>query len=132
MSSVKFAAACGLVAVALSGCGSSAKPGAGAGTIVNQPQARGRIDDQRNSHLTCLTDDKLPAVKVGQTGLQIGLPPEGPSVQFLPTPGAAQQAQISGQVQAAEVIGSALLYPNQSSDGELKMVEDCLAIGVSG
>ena len=96
--------------------------------------AAGRSLDRRLVEAAALLHDvdKLPAVKVGQTSLQIGVPPDGPSVQFLPTPGAAQQAQISGQVQAAEVIGSALLYPNQSSDGELKMVEDCLAIGVSG
>jgi len=30
------------------------------------------------------------------------------------------------------VIGGALLYPNQTSDGELKQVEDCLALGVQG
>jgi hypothetical protein len=30
------------------------------------------------------------------------------------------------------VIGSALLYPHQASDSELKKIEDCLAQGVKG
>ncbi len=71
-------------------------------------------------------------VKVGQTGLQIGTPPAGPSISFQPTPGAAQELQIEGQVAGAEVIGSALLYPNQASEQELGTVEDCLAKGVLG
>ena len=51
---------------------------------------------------------------------------------FEPTPGAAQESQIDGQVEGAEVIGSALLYPNQASDSLLQKVEDCVAKGVSG
>ena len=53
-------------------------------------------------------------------------------MNFAPTPGAAQDAQISGRVTGAEVIGSALLYPDQASDGLLQTVEDCLAAGVTG
>ncbi len=34
--------------------------------------------------------------------------------------------------QGAEVIGSALLYPNAASDSELSKVEACIAQGVSG
>jgi hypothetical protein len=132
MSSVKIAAACGLAAVVLAGCGSSAKPEAGSVATPRPPYGRGKIDDTRTTHVTCMRDDGLPVVEVGQTGVQVGSPPAGPTIQFLPTPGAAQQAQISGQVQGAEVIGSAVLYPNQSSDGELTKVEDCLAVGVQG
>ena len=51
---------------------------------------------------------------------------------FAATPGAAQAYQIDGSAQAAEVIGSALVYPNQGSDGELTAIEDCLAQGVQG
>ncbi len=90
------------------------------------------MDDPRTRHLTCLRAHKLPVTPVGRTWLQIGTPPSGPRVNFTPTPGAAQEAQISGSVQGAEVIGSALLYPDQASDSLLKTVEDCLAEGVTG
>jgi len=38
--------------------------------------------------------------------------------------------QIDGQVESAEVIGSALLYPNQGSTSELNSIEGCLDQGV--
>jgi hypothetical protein len=69
---------------------------------------------------------------VGNVSIQIGTLPAGPTVVFEPTPGAAQFDQMSGKVKSAEVIGSALLYPNQASDQELKQIEDCLASGVVG
>ena len=69
---------------------------------------------------------------MGQAWLQVGTKPSGPTVQFEPTPGAAQELQIDGQVESAEVIGSALLYPNQASDALLQKVEDCMAKGVTG
>ena len=65
-------------------------------------------------------------------GMQIGTAPSGPTVAFEPTPGDAQGVQIHAQAQGAEVIGSALLYPNQASDALLQKVEDCVAQGVSG
>jgi hypothetical protein len=40
--------------------------------------------------------------------------------------------QIHGLSQGAEVIGSALLYPNQASDKLLTKVENCVALGVGG
>ncbi len=64
--------------------------------------------------------------------MQVEAKPYGPTVYFEPTPGAAQEMQINGQVQGAEVIGSALLYPNQASDQLLTTVEGCVAQGVSG
>jgi hypothetical protein len=132
MSSEKLAVACVLAAVALSACGSSAKPVDGSAAVKVKHSGRGVVDDPRKKHLKCLQQRHLSVVKVGQTGLQIGTPQIGPSVTFTPTPGAAQAAQIGGQVQSAEVIGSALVYPNQASDKELKVVEDCLAQGVTG
>jgi hypothetical protein len=51
---------------------------------------------------------------------------------FTPTPGSAQADQIRAAAQGAEVIGSALLYPNQGSDQELAQIETCLTRGVSG
>ena len=58
--------------------------------------------------------------------------PTGPTVSLQPTPGDAQGVQIDGQAQGAEVIGSALLYPNQASDELLTKVETCVAKGVQG
>ena len=123
---------CALASVALAGCSTGTKPLAGTRTVGAAPLGRGRIDDPRTAHVKCLEQSHIRVVEVGRTDLQIDSPPGGPTVTFLPTPGAAQQAQIGGTVQGAEVIGSALLYPNQASDRELKVIEDCLAEGVSG
>jgi hypothetical protein len=116
--------AAGLAAVAVSGCGNLAHP----------PQGRGRVDDPRTSsgRFTCLLAHHLPATEVGATGIQIGSLPNGPTIQFAPTPGAATADQIQNTEQGAEVIGSALLYPNQASDNELNTIENCLDQGVSG
>ncbi len=132
MSSAKLAAGGALVALCLSACGTSAKPIAGSAAVIQSHAGRGRVDDPRNKHLKCLREHKVPAIKVGQAGLQIGTPPTGPTVTFAPTPGAAQREQIEGQVEYAEVIGSALLTPNAASDAELQVIEDCLAQGVTG
>ena len=132
MSFAKLAAGGALFALGLSACGTSSKPIAGSAAVVQSHAGRGRVDDPRTKHLKCLIQHHLPAVEVGQAGLQIGTPPSGPSVTFAPTPGAAQRAQIEGQVENAEVIGSALLVPNAAPDRELQIVEDCLAQGVSG
>jgi hypothetical protein len=79
-----------------------------------------------------MRDKGLPVQEFGQAGIQIGPAPSGPRVVFTPSPGAAQGAQIEARVQGAEVIGSALLYPNQGSDAELNQIETCLTQGVSG
>jgi hypothetical protein len=125
MSSAKLAVACGFAALALSACGSAAKPVAGSPGVATSPGTRGKIDDPRttkNNHLACIRQDGLQVAEVGNTDLQIGAPPGGQ----------AQGAQIVGTVQGAEVIGSALLYPNQGSDAELSKIEACLAQGVTG
>jgi len=90
------------------------------------------VDDPRKNHVKCLVAHHLAVTELGSTDLQVGAPGVGPKVSFQPTPGAAQDAQISGKVENAEVIGSALLYTNQASDHELQIVEDCLAQGVKG
>ncbi len=122
-----LAVAVGL-AVGLAACGS---------TVVHPTggSSRGRIDDPRTAkadRAKCMRKDHLPVQEIGVTELQIGAPPAGPRVVFTPTPGSAQGVQIQGQAQGAEVIGSALLYPNQGSDGELAQIETCLTQGVSG
>ena len=127
MPHAKSAATLGVAVLLLCGCSSSVKP----------PQGRGKVDDPRTNvvnHLKCIQHDHLAAQEVGRVGIQIGPLPSGPSVQFLPTPGAAQAAQIEGQPQyeGAEVIGSALLYPHGGTDSELAQIEACLASGVSG
>jgi len=144
MSSAKLAAGCVVAAFALSACGVSSKPVAGSAaarlsiSTTGKPAGRGVVDDPRTKHLKCILAHHLPAVPIGTTtsmhlpGIQVGQPQVGPTVAFEPTPGSAQEAQITGQVQSAEVIGSALLYPHLASDQELKIVEDCLALGVSG
>src|SRR5579884_4253137 len=112
--------------LALTGCGSTAVHPSAPGA------SRGRIDDPRTARVDrvgCLEHDHLPVREVGLTGLDIGAPPAGPRVVFVPTPGAAQADQIRAEAQGAEVIGSALLYPNQGSDAELAQIETCLTQG---
>jgi hypothetical protein len=138
MSCAKVLVACGLAAVSLSACGTAKKPLAGTPGIATAPGLRGKLDDPAThnpNRLACLKGAGLPVTQVtfnGDPGLQIGTPPGGPSVTFLATPGAAQYAQISGSAQGAEVIGAALLYPNQGPDSELSLIENCLSSGVQG
>ena len=133
MRSVKLAVAFGLTALSLSACGTTAKPVAGTPKAIVKTHSG--IDDPRTKHIACLKQDHIPVQRIissGLPGLQIETAPSGPTVTFEPTPGAAQEMQIDGQAQAAEVIGSALQYPNQASDQLLQKVEDCVALGVSG
>jgi predicted benzoate:H+ symporter BenE len=137
MSSAKLALAAGIAALVLSACGSTAKPVAGSTKAITTNHKG--VDDPRKKHIVCLQQEHIPVRRLQSTlagqslpGVQIGTAPSGPTVTFEPTPGAAQYAQINGQVQGAEVIGSALLYPNQASDALLQKVEDCVAQGVSG
>ncbi len=142
MSDFKAALLCGLVAVGLSACASTSKPPAapsrpgatspGLAASAGLANVHGRIDDPRLKHYACLKDDHLPVREPGPTQIQVGAPGVGPLLSFLATPGMAQSAQIAGQSQGAEVIGSALLYPNEGSDAELKRVEACAAVGVKG
>jgi hypothetical protein len=129
MSCAKVAVLSAFGVLALTGCGSTAVHPSAPGA------SRGRIDDPRTSkadRVQCLRSDHLPVQEIGLTNLQIGAAPAGPRVVFEPTPGAAQGEQIKSQAQGAEVIGSALLYPNQGSDAELGQIETCLTKGVSG
>jgi hypothetical protein len=118
---------CG-AAIALSACGSSVKPTTG---------SRGKIDDPRTAHtnhVKCLTNHHLHVQKVGLNEILVEPQLSGPRIVFEPTPGMAQGAQISGSrtEQGAEVIGSALVYPNAASDKETKVVENCISEGIVG
>jgi hypothetical protein len=120
-------------ALALAGCGAvrvQPTTPAGSSTLAS----RGRVDSpvKMKNHLACLRDAHLRVQEVSPTRLQIGRAPAGPTVVFSSTPGAAQAYQINGSAQAAEVIGSALVYPNQASDGEMARIGACLAQGVQG
>jgi hypothetical protein len=128
----KLAAASALTAVVLAGCGTSAKPVAGSGAGRSPDAGHARLDDPRTQHIPCLRAHHLQLTEFGQNGIQIGPAATGPTVRFAPTPGAAQDLQIRNQVAGAEVIGAALLFPNQASDSELQVIEDCLTNGVTG
>jgi hypothetical protein len=120
-------------ALALTACGSvKIHPSTPAGS--SKLATRGRVDSpvRMKNHLACLRDAHLSVQVVSSTRLQIGSAPAGPTIVFSPTPGAAQAYQINGSAQAAEVIGSALVYPNQGSDAELSTIGACLAQGVQG
>jgi hypothetical protein len=137
MSSAKLALSAAIAALALSACGSTAKPVAGTPKAI--ATTHNGLDDARQKHIVCLQQDHIPVRRVQSTlagqilpGMQIGALPSGPTVTFEATPGDAQGVQIHGQAQGAEVIGSALLYPNQASSALLQKVEDCVAQGVSG
>jgi hypothetical protein len=116
--------AAGLAAVAMSGCASLTHPARGRGRVDVPATSSGRF--------ACLLAHRLPATAVGTTGIQIGQLPAGPTIRFAPTSSVATAAQIENTEQGAEVIGSALLYPNQASDSELQTIENCLAQGVAG
>jgi hypothetical protein len=131
MSSAKLAIACGFVAVVLSACGAKSNPAAGTIPPTATSAGHAKIDDPRTKHVTCLRQHQVPVTEVGRVWLQINAP-GSPKVLFTPTPGAAQSLQINGQDPGAEVIGSALLYPEQASDKVLSTVEDCLDQGVKG
>jgi hypothetical protein len=120
--------------LALAGCGSvKVQPTAAAGST--KLVSRGKVDSpltDMHDHLGCMRADHLAVQILSPTKLQVGAAPAGPTIVFTPTAGAAQARQIDGAAQGAEVIGTALLYPNQGSDSELTGIEDCLDQGVQG
>jgi hypothetical protein len=137
MPSAKLAAAIVLSALSLSACGISSKPEAGTPKAI----ATGHkgLDDPRSKHTACLEqahvafhDEQYTVAGRVLPSLQVGTAPTGPTVAFEPTPGDAQGVQIQGEAQGAEVIGSALLYPNQAPDSLLSVVENCVGQGVKG
>jgi hypothetical protein len=132
-----LACSCALAAIVLAACGSTAKPLAGSPGVITAPGIHGKIDDPRtnvNDHAACLKQHHLAVTLIGATDMRIGAAPAGPYVHFTPSPGIAQGDQINGvpKYQGAEVIGSALLWPNGGSASVLQTVENCLAQGVAG
>lgn len=125
----RSAMVCVLIALPVAGCGSATN-----GALRQGPSAghRGVIDDPRSQHIQCLKAQGITVREVGATNLVLGATPGAPTVAYSPTPGAAQELQISGDVQGAEAIGSALLYPHRATDSQLAPIEKCLAQGVEG
>ena len=123
-----------VAALGAAGCGAvNIHPStpSGATTLAS----RGKIDSPltaMHNHLACIRDAHLAVTEVSPIKLQVASAPAGPTIVFTPTAGAAQAQQIVGSAQGAEVIGTALLYPNQGSEPELTTIETCLAQGVSG
>jgi hypothetical protein len=140
MSSAKVAAAALVVAMSLSACGVKAKPVAGSQAADAYSQQH--FFSALTKHEQCLTQKHVKwhakavhargAPPAGWPAIQVRSQPSGPTIVFRATPGAAQYAQMQGQAQAAEAIGSALLYPNQASDALLNAVEKCVAKDVTG
>jgi hypothetical protein len=121
-----------VVAVAVAGCGAvrvQPTTPAGSATLASRGKVDSPITDMHD-RLGCLQADHLTVQVVGPTKLQVGAAPAGPTIVFTPTTGTAQAEQIDGNAQGAEVIGTALLYPNQGSASELTSIENCLAQGV--
>jgi hypothetical protein len=137
MPSAKLAAAIVLSALSLSACGISSKPEAGTrNAIINGHKG---LDDARAKHTACLKQEhvafhleQLTVAGKVEPSIQVDAPPAGPTISFEATPGAAQALQIQAEAQGAEIIGSALVYPNQASDSLMTVVENCMAKGVSG
>jgi hypothetical protein len=133
MPSAKLAVAVGLAALSLSACGTTSKPEAGSAKAIAKTHQQ--VDDPSKKHIVCLQQEHIPVQRIttgGLPGLQVETAPSGPTVVFDQTPGTAQAMQIEGKAQGAEVIGAALLYPNQASEKLLQKVEDCVAQGVTG
>jgi hypothetical protein len=130
----RFAAAAVVVALALSACGSSTKPVAG--TPQAAAQAKKGLNDPRPTHIKCLRADHVTDIheyySAGRPAFQVGTRPSGPTVVFEATPGMGQGVQISGSDQGAEIIGSALVFPNDASAKLAHKFETCVALGVSG
>jgi hypothetical protein len=125
---------CALCASIITACGVAPKPVAGSA----QATAISRKEEfsARTQHVKCLKQKGLKSIHVFTTrrhpSFYVGAKGEGPTVIFLETPGAAQNEQLTGQAQGAEVIGSALLYPNRAPDPLMTVVEHCVAEDVSG
>jgi hypothetical protein len=130
-----LAPAAAVAAIAIAGCGGSVKVQPTTASGSTALASRGLIDNpatKDHNHLGCLRASHLAVQVLSPIKLQVGAAPSGPTIVFTPTPGAAQAAQIDGKSQAAEVIGAALVYPNQGTTAELSRIEACLAQGVQG
>lgn len=133
MSRAKVAAGAVLVAMSLSACGVASKPEAGSAQAATK--SKSSYSDPRTKHVKCLRAEDIRFHELtlhGYPSIQVATRPNGPTIEFAATPGAAQNDQIQGRAQGAEVIGAALVYPNLAPDALMSKVEACMAEGVSG
>jgi hypothetical protein len=123
------------LALAVAGCGGAVKvqptTPAGSTKLASRGEVDSPLTDMRD-HLGCMRDGHLQVRVVSPTRLQVGPAPAGATIVFAASQGAGQADQINGGIQGAEVIGSALVYPNQAPEPVLSTIEACLAQGVQG
>jgi hypothetical protein len=136
MSKTKLVLACGLMALLLGACGIQKKPLAGTPHVNKAPGSHAKWDDPRKGREKCLRKHHLVGhyyvASNGRPAIQVGKAPAGPTIIFEPTPAGAEAMQIEGKTQSAEIIGAALVYPNQAKAWIDKIVENCMAVGVAG
>jgi hypothetical protein len=137
--SVIFGLLAVVMAVLISGCGIAAKPVSGSPHILSSPGFHGIYDDQRPTRAACLTRHHIPHTEYltrfkihgTPTDLQaIKVTPGGATIIFYPDANVAEGVEIMGGGLGAELIGSALLYPNNTTGKVLTEVENCTALGV--
>lgn len=102
--------------------------GGGGGTAGGTSSSGGTLSayDPVGRPLRCMRRNHLPAYRDGVGAIQIAPKGKGPRVVFASTTGDAQAAQIHGQAEGAEIIGTALLYVSTASDRVIKLAETCL------
>lgn len=117
----------------LAGCGGDATRGpeqaggpVGSGQQGGGTPAGAQAYDPRSTPLTCVTGARLPGRRIGPADFEVGRPGIGPLVHYVATEGAAEDQQLKGRAEGAEVIGRALLYTRQATESELHTVERCL------
>jgi hypothetical protein len=119
--------------VAISGCGATAKPEVGSPAAAPYQQNHLATLSPRRVAFECLRANHVDAADVTTTGghpaIQAGPLPTGPTIIYEPTPGFAEGLKITGQAQGAELINNVLLYPNEASLSQAKIVEKCAALG---
>jgi hypothetical protein len=136
MSKTKLVLACGLMALLIGACGIQKKPIAGTAHVNKAPGSHTKWDDPRKGREKCLRKHHIRGryyfAAGGDPAIQVGTAPTGPTIIFEPTPAFAEGLQIEGKTQAAEIIGAAVIYPNQAKSHLMKLVENCMAVGVPG
>jgi hypothetical protein len=136
MSKTKLVLACGLMALLLGACGIQKKPEAGTPHVNKAHGSHAKWDDPRKGREKCLREHHVHGryytASEGRPAIQVGTVPTGPTIIFEPSPAFAEGLQIEGETQAAEIIGSALVYPNKAKSHLMKIVENCMAVGVPG
>lgn len=129
------ALACLVLMGCVTGCGVAKKAEAGSPNIRSNPHFRGKAVGSRGSRYWCLTQKHFQVTEFVAAGripaLRVGTGSNGPVMLFEPTPGYAEGLKISGQAQGAELINSVLLYPNDGTLHEMKILEQCAAGGAS-